>query len=298
MSTAIAATSPLAPSPPPRFSWPKRFLLAFLLFDIVGQSVLALVNYGPWMDEKGMGRFPRPLTSLKEWSELAHEDGPALSERIWDTCDSLWDYAKPWPNKAVREQFCSWSDWGMYGVAWLGSRLAMVNNVIGIRQHWTMFSPTVAKGIGLPRARLLYADDTSRVVRSVLDPEDLTHFWRWLNQRRCDSEKYLFDDELWRIGYYSFLRHQYPAADSGAPLAKILLYRVHYDFPAPDEDAAEVLRRQNGPPQWDAPGPFYVFEIAEDRERYLAPEERSALQKTLPPILDDPSAANSSNKLP
>ncbi|MBI3408559.1 MAG: hypothetical protein HY040_09415 [Planctomycetes bacterium] len=270
-------------SPAPRFSWPMRFFLGFLLLDIVGHSFMALYPYADWMQDKEIPRLPRPLTSIRQWRELADTEPPLDSGRAWDTLDSLWDFWRPWPAKEARMGFSSCEDWGLFALGWTGSRLDFINNLLGIRERWTMFSPTVDSMVALPRALLVFADGSTQVARSCLDPEDLTCFARWLKQKQGDNEKYLFDDSEYRRGYFNHLHHQHPTSKSGAPLQRIYLYSVRYEFPPTAQDIAKVFSKQNGPPQWDALGPLYEFDRAGKSERKLTPEERKAVQKSLGP---------------
>src|SRR5262245_23556984 len=106
MALTVPGNPSLANSRPvPRFRWPMRLFLGFLLVQIVAPSFLSLYSCTDWMHEKQLARYPKPLTSIEEWRQLAEEDPALACERIWETLDSFWDYWHPWPNKESRAHF-------------------------------------------------------------------------------------------------------------------------------------------------------------------------------------------------
>lgn len=282
--TADEIAAPIAPAPP-RFSWPMRLFLGFLLFLIVPHSVMALFPYRDWMVALGAPMFPRSLTSFMEYQDLANAEGDRslAAERFWVTMDSTWDYWRPWPDAEVRKKLSSWEDYGMFALGWIGSRCDYVEHLLGIQEHWTMFSPSVSDGVGIPRARLFFEDGSSLVVRAVMDPEDITHFSRWLRQKRMDNEKYVFTDSEYRRGYYNFLQHAYQKNQAGSPLDRIYLYNVQYEFPGPGVDLMEAFQAQIGPPDWDEKGPLYVWDPRKKEEESFSKAERLEIQKKLGP---------------
>src|SRR5436305_10536997 len=87
---------------PPRFCWPMRLFLGFLVFDMVFHSFAALTPTDVWAKELGITRFPERLPTPEERSKLAEkisEDNPdPVGDSVWGSVDALWDYFKPWPS--------------------------------------------------------------------------------------------------------------------------------------------------------------------------------------------------------
>jgi hypothetical protein len=270
---------------PPRFSWPMRLFLGFLVFDIAFHSLAALTPYRVWMEEMGLKRFPKRLPTWEEISQLSEPAGEGkpdpLVGRVLDSFDSVWAHFKPWPSKELFGKLSSWDDRGMYALSWIASRLDFYESVVGAPQRWTMFSPSVAQSVTVPRLRLLFQDGTTQVIRMGADPEDLTRYSRWLQEKILDCESDLFSDYDARVGYCHYLTCKHPTNAAGSPLTKILIYKVRYHYPEPGEDPMEVLRPQNGPPDWDRNGPHWVYEVSTRRARRLEEEERLALQGQL-----------------
>src|SRR5258708_3357687 len=85
----------------PRFRWPTRLVLGFLLFDIIVHSCLSLWGYRDGMEEQEIARFPRRWPTLQEIHANDAVDPPA--ERVGRSFDSVWDYFRPWPDKKTRD---------------------------------------------------------------------------------------------------------------------------------------------------------------------------------------------------
>src|SRR4051794_33361804 len=90
------------PSPPrPRFSWPMRLFLGFILFDMVFHSFVILWPYKKWCDEYGVEKLPQGLPGPQTRAELARAradaDHDLLTERVMSSFDSVWLFWKPWP---------------------------------------------------------------------------------------------------------------------------------------------------------------------------------------------------------
>ena len=273
----------------PRFSWPMRLFLGFLIFDIVFHSLAALTPYRDWLDEMGLERFPKRLPTQAEIAKLASEphgdDETPVTDRFLESLDSVWDYFKPWPSAKVRHKLKGWDDRGMYALSWLTSRLDFFESLAGVPQRWTMFSPNVSQAATVARVRLLFQDGSHADVRLTADPEDLTSYSHWFEEKVLDYELKVVGDYDSRLGYCNYLSHQHKHNACGSPLEKIYIYKVRYTYPAPDDDALAVLKAQNGPPDWDREGPFFVYEVPRapglGRLRKLADDERGAVQKQL-----------------
>ncbi len=181
---------------------------------------------------------------------------------------SLQQYVNPWPTDEIRTRLASGEDWGKYSLAWLSSRLSLVENAAGFNQEWQMFSPSVGTNVHLGRARLCYEDGTERTVRQHTEPADLTRFFRWSDHIDLQFEKYAnrdedMDDECW--GWCNVLSYRWPHNENGVPLQKILLYEIRIDYPPPGVDARAFLRDQmdkiRDHHSENASRTFYTFDV-------------------------------------
>src|SRR5262245_15088387 len=98
---------PTTAGSPPRFSWPMRIFLGFLLFDIVFHSFAVLTPYQDWCEKLGIETKPKKgLPTPEELRELelaASDTNPApVEDRVWEAFDSAWDFFKPWPSANTR----------------------------------------------------------------------------------------------------------------------------------------------------------------------------------------------------
>jgi hypothetical protein len=244
-----------------------RIFLCVLLFDIVFRSLSVLYPWADWADELDMRTLPVRLATRAELDRLSEKATPErphpVADDVMESFDSLWDYAKPWPEARVRAKMRSWTDGGKWGLCWLSSRWDFVESVIGFNQEWPMFSPNVGTEKWFARSRLVYADGSERIVRTLCDPEDLTRYSHWFQEKILDYElkvkegKGCADDDF---GYCNLLSHRYPHSEAGAPLARIHLFIVYYKFPPPGEDARAWLVAQTGPPPKQIYRDFYVFD--------------------------------------
>jgi hypothetical protein len=255
----MQATPPAAvPAARPRFSWPVRLLVGFLVFDIVFHSVTALTGYREWMEDKKMDRFPRRMPN---WYEIQHPDKDAPpGEEAWRSADSLWEYFHPWPDRTVRANLKEPYEYAMFYLAWMASRLDFFESVIGVPQRWTMFSPSTATRCSVARFRLVYADDTIEIVRITGDPVDLTKYTHWFEEKLLDAELKVPYDYDSRLGYCNYLAHEHAKNRAGAPLRTIYIYKVRYYYPEPGEDITAAFSVQNGPPDWDRDGPTWSYD--------------------------------------
>jgi hypothetical protein len=256
--------------PRPRFSWPMRVFLFLLLFNIAFRSLSVLYPWADWVEPLEMDRMPRRLPTQEEIAELAAktdttEGFDPVAEDIFRAFDGLWDFARPWPGRATRAQLHEPSDWGAWSLVWVCSRFAFVESVIGFDQEWAMFSPNVSKRRWLTRARLTYADASEIVVRQTADPEDLTHYSHWFQEKVLDYELHVKDAVGHNSdcnGYCNLLAHRHRANAAGAPLVKISLFEILYRYPSPDDDAIAFLRAQTGPPADQVYPVYFIYDVA------------------------------------
>src|SRR5438046_2419749 len=98
-----SANPPQPPAPPPRFSWPMRIFLGFLLFDMVFQSFAVLLPIDTWCEALSVDDFPLRLPTTAQRLELAAQASDKapdpVGDRVWESVDSVWDFLKPWPSK-------------------------------------------------------------------------------------------------------------------------------------------------------------------------------------------------------
>jgi hypothetical protein len=257
------------PSYPTRFGWGMRLFLGVLLFEIVFRSLSVLFPWADWAGESelDMRTMPVRLPTQAEMAGLAEkattERPHPVADDVMESLDSLWDYWKPWPEARTRAKMRNWTDGGKWGLCWLSSRFDFVENVIGFNQEWPMFSPGVATKKWFARARLVYADGSDQIVRGLCDPDDLTRYSHWFQEKILDHElkikegKGHVDDNF---GYCNLLSHRYPHNQAGSPLTRIYLFIVRYEFPPPGVDARAWLAEQTGPPAKQVYADFYVFD--------------------------------------
>ncbi len=263
----------------PRFSWPMRIFLGLFVFCMVFRSLAALSDYPDWLDKLKMRRFPKPLPT---WTEIENEEAAKTRQRASEACTSFCEYWKPWPDEKTSERIESWSDGGKFIVAWLGSRMELLENTLGLRQEWTMFSPSIATSRTMSRARLEYEDGSLQVVRLASDPAEPTNFTHsFSTYRKMSYETTILDDSGMRQGYCNYLRHRFAENESGSPLRAIYIYEIKYRCPAPGEDAWSVWNTQAGPPEWQKKGPSYAFDERTGELRKLSDDERLRIEERL-----------------
>jgi hypothetical protein len=250
---------PAAPPPGPpryrRFGWPLRLFLAFLLFDIVFRSLSVLFPWADWAEELKMRTMPERLATRAELARKVAEARPGESpvlEDVMVACDSIWEYFKPWPGPETRPLLGSWQSRGRFVLCWLSSRLEFCENVVGINEEWPMFSPSTSRKKYLTRARLFYADGSERILRNHADPEDLTRYSHWNQEKVLDHELHVSDGKNRQsdaFGYCNLLSHRHARNENGAELIRIRLFSIRYDLTPPDvADVREYLRARTGPP--------------------------------------------------
>lgn len=259
----------------PRFSWPMRFFLFIVIFDIAFHSLAILLPYQEWCDEFDLRRYPRRLPTQAELAKIAGQPVQAdepypVPERIAESMDSVWEYLKPWPAPEARRKIHTYQDGLRFAVCWLTSRLGFAENLAGINQDWQMFSPNVSRRKYITRSRLVYADSSTRIVRQLADPEDLTHYSHWFEEKILDYELNTDDgDSDCCHGYCNYLSHKFATNDKGSTLKKIELFWVRYDFAPPGVDAMEFYQKQNGPPPSQVGPTFFVYDVKTRKGRML-----------------------------
>ena len=291
-----------APPPPPRFRWPMRFFLFVLLLNIAFRSLSVLLPGDEWRQELNMDEFPRRLPTPAEFRDWDPQTSPgqlSLAEDVMRSLDSVWDFLKPWPDAAARARIGSWGQRGKFAFCWLNTRFAFLENLLGVNQEWPMFSPNVSQQKGLARSQLVFADGSRRTVRLTADPEDLTRYAHWFQEKVLDYELKVRRDPAVRLGYANLLAHRFPRNENGSPLVRIYFYQVwyyfpgphqhatdppadaswfertrHYFFPDPALDAARHLREQSGPPPSQVEPPFCGYDVAGRREFDLGQARR------------------------
>ena len=253
-----------------------RIFLGFLVFDMVFHSFAALAPVDDpedgWCKELGVRRFPERLPTPQERSKLAEkssDDNPdPVGDRVWESVDSLWDYFKPWPSAETRHKLTGWYDRRRYAVCWLKTRLTFLNNLVRFNQHWSMFSPNVRKSDPTLRVELVFKDSRTEIVSNIAFPEDLTRYpnLRFLSEKVLQYQTKMVDeDEECLLGYSNLMAHRRPHNDHGSPLKTISFYLNRVSYPAPGEDAMEILRAQSGPEFWKDIEPFWQYDV-ETRE--------------------------------
>jgi hypothetical protein len=242
--------APIAPSnvPPPRvrFGWGARILLGLFLFDMLFRSFAVLLPWeADWIPEFEMQHAPRRWPTRAEMAQLSREGDDVLRDELNGSFVATVDFFNPWPRAAVRRHLTDGTAWAKYSVAWLGSRLDLLENAIGINQEWPMFSPNVSTSTTLTRARLFYADGSEFTVRQHADPVDLTRYSHWNQEKVLDHELKVRkgrNDEC--FGWCNLLAHRHSRNPAGAALVRIELYRVWIDYVPPHEDPVAFYRRQ------------------------------------------------------
>jgi hypothetical protein len=230
---------PDAPAPQPpyptRFGWGMRLLLGVLLFDMIFRGFSALYPWEQWAGELAVaGAPPKRLPTRAEMAAAPDGGRQATAEALRD----FPEYFVPWPGAETRERLASPVDAAKWGPVWLVTRLAVLENIAGIDQEWPMFGPNVRKVRHLARARLRFADGSERTVRLVSDPEDLTRYSHWFEEKVLDHEGLVgpgSGQNNNNAGYCNLLLHRHPRNAAGSPLRTIELYMVRYDAPPPGE---------------------------------------------------------------
>lgn len=270
MSSATPAPeSGVKPPYPTRFGWGIRLLLCFLIFDMLWRGFSVCYPWGEWAGELDMRKRPRRLPTRAEIAEMAREASDTnptpVRDEVFKALDSVWTFFKPWPDAEVSSRLHTWQDTGKWAMVWTTSRLEFIENVFGYNEEWPMFSPSVGKKKWLARARLVFADGSERIVRSKGDPEDLTNYSHWFEEKILDHELKVKEGERYEsdvIGYCNLLLHRHGRNDRGAELKKIYFFVVRYDLPPPGVDIRKWWKEQTGPPADQVYKEFYEYDVA------------------------------------
>lgn len=208
---------------PTRHPWTRRVFITLFLADMLLRGIA-------W--------------SVYEWREAA-----AALKMEAVPGDSIAAFADPVPGEATRAELDGVGDCAKYGLTWLVTRADYVGHLVGIDQAWPMFSPDVAGPRTLARLRLIYADGSTRIVRSVGDSRDLLQASHRFDEKPLDFELAAVYDNAARRGFCHAVANRHPVNDAGSRLTTIELFTVRYLRPAPDvDDPRAFLRSQNGPP--------------------------------------------------
>jgi len=280
-------SDPPAAAPPedlmpanPRFGWPMRIFLFVLVFNMVFRSHMSLFPWTDWMEELEMERRPVRLASQREIANLASRASEAnphpLRDDLLASADSVWEYWRPWPSPKTRPKLRTGKDWTKYTLAWMSSRFDFVETILGINQDWPMFSPNVSKKKWLTRCRLIYADGSQKIVRQTADPEDLTCYSHWFQEKILDYELHIREGEGRVVdceGYCNLLAHRHPRSEGDSPLARIELFQIWYAYCPPGEDPVAFYRAQNGPPADQVSPTFFKYDAATKSGKMLPPPQ-------------------------
>src|SRR5262249_18284207 len=98
-SPPLNPTATVPPAVPPRFSWPMRFFLGFLLFDMAFRGFAVLAPTKDWCEDLEIRQFPEALPTAEERSKLAQktsaENPDPVGDAVWESLDSAWYYFRP-----------------------------------------------------------------------------------------------------------------------------------------------------------------------------------------------------------
>jgi hypothetical protein len=248
-----------------------RLFLTLLLFDIVFRSFSVCFPWAEWGSELEIRLMPARLATRAELEERAArgEDASRLDD-MEAAFASVARFFNPFPEQRTREKLTTNKARLKYTLTWLSSRWDLVENVLGYNEEWPMFSPNVSRVKHVARATLYYGDHSTCEVRIHGDPEDLTRYSHWNEEKVLDHELKVKEerpDEC--FGYCNLLAHRYPRNDSGAALVKIRLRMVTYYLPKPEEDARARLAEQSGPPEDQQGDDFYEYDVKTREGRSL-----------------------------
>lgn len=262
-----------APAARPRFRWPMRLFLAYFLFDMVTRGIILLTPADDdWFGELAMERNPLALPSREELHQCAageHPDFDSSWQRWSASIKSGGRYFLPIPEAATREKITSAADVGKYALTWLGSRMGFVGRMVGVDQDWPMFSPNVTDEETVGRLLLVYEDGSVREYRLLCDPRDLTSYSHWFQEKHLQTECKVHRDAAARLGFCHMLARRDPRNENGSPLMYVRVFKVHYCYPTPYDDAYEFLQKQTGPPAAQTDPPFWEYDVASGKGRWL-----------------------------
>lgn len=262
-----------APAPRPRFGWPMRLFLAYFLFDMLTRGIILLTPADDdWFDELAIERNPLALPSQAELRRCDAGEDPKFKSK-WQRCSASIKsgarYFVPLPESATREKIDSLADVGKYSLTWIGSRMGFVGRMVGVDQDWPMFSPNVTDDDTMGRLLLIYADGSQVEYYLICDPRDLTSYSHWFQEKHLQTEFKVHKDAAARLGFCRMLARREPRDKHGTALVRIQVFKVHYRYPSPYDNAYEFLEQQTGPPADQRDPPFWEYDVASGQGRWL-----------------------------
>jgi hypothetical protein len=234
-----------------------RIFLTFIVFDMCFRSVTVVLPWRDWAKELKVETAPVRFPTRAEIANFpvkpTDEHPDPLGDDIRKTLRSVRSFYNPWPGEKTRAKITDLRSGGKYAAVWLITRLDLLESTVGINEEWPMFSPSVSQSRWIARARVIYEDGSERLVRQLADPEDLTHYSHWFQEKKLDYElkvrhkwndqdEYYGDDEC--NGWCNLLAHRYARNEAGSPVWRVVIYDVKYRYPPPGADAAAYLREQ------------------------------------------------------
>jgi hypothetical protein len=256
-----------------------RLFLAYFLFDMLTRGLIVLTPADDdWFEELSMERNPLALPSRDELSQCAAGKDPKYDskwQRYAASFKSAGRFFVPIPEETTREKIASATDAGKYALTWLGSRQEFIGRSVGVDQDWSMFSPNVGDDDTMGRLRLVYEDGSQQEYRLLCEPQDLTYYFRRFQKRYALTDNLVHKDPAARLGFCHMLARRQPVNEHGAALVTIQVFRIHYHYPSPYEDAHEFLKRQTGPPDEQVETPFWEYDVATGKGRVLQQSKQS-----------------------
>jgi hypothetical protein len=254
--------------------WPTRLLVGYFLFDMVVRSFISLTPYDTdWYAELAMDLRPLALPPTGNREQIAQRDETLTLQpfpaRLESCAVSLGRFFIPWPGEKTRQRIGGPADCGKFALTWLGSRLRFVGSLVGVDQDFPMFSPNVGASDTVGRLRLYYADGAETVLHTLADPQDITCFFHGIEEKKLQAAIKIEHDGESRLGYCNWIAHRFATNGRGAALVRIDVFRVRYDYPSPGDDARAWYERQLGPPPAQIEPPFWTYDVATRRGRYL-----------------------------
>ncbi len=233
-----------------------RLFLVLFVADMLGRSLISVTPFADeWGDELGIDDVPK----------LVPRDRDSLRSRV-SSLAAFFDPRSAGNSAKVdaraRQRLKTI-------VTWAGFRLAFVEGLVGIDQDWPMFSPDIATESRHGRFELLYRDGTQLEVRSSTDPEDLTDFTRFLDEKRLQASEAAISDADALLGYCNMLSHRHPKSPSGAVLEYIVVSIVEYAHPPPGVEPGEFLEAQNDPANQRIDRDLWYFDASTGQGRLL-----------------------------
>jgi hypothetical protein len=260
---------------PRRFGWPMRIFLGVFLFCLTFRCAAVVLPLAEWHPYYGIRELPPPLPPLLA-SAKANPGKDAEAPVTWA---DLADFFNPWPEAATLKRVQSPWDACKRGMTWLNGKIRLAECVCAVNEQWGMYAPDVATSKMHCRARLIYSDDSERIIKQQAEPADFTQYGHWIQERVINYECEVVKDAKQRKGFCNMLANRFPTNAAGARLQKIVLIYVQVTLVTPGDDPMEHYQYQNEltqtPPRrpgthaslystnevWDS----YVYDVATGR---------------------------------